>query len=73
MYVHVGPTGPITCSKCGSLKAVNPVNEPDVSIRCLDCGHERRSREADERDARKLWDQMGLGSVTIPKEPEAKF
>ena len=43
MYVNMGAWQPIKCSKCGSLKAVKPLNELGVEIRCLDCGHEMKT------------------------------
>lgn len=44
MYYHLPRPGPIRCSKCNSLRAVNPLNEDDVDVRCLDCGHEKRAK-----------------------------
>ncbi len=32
---------PMQCSECESHNIVNPVNERDVDLRCLDCGHEK--------------------------------
>ena len=53
MYIHIGPKGPILCSACGSPRAIKPVNEPDVILRCADCGHEKREPTRDKR-----WDDL---------------
>lgn len=39
MRVDLTGGKPIRCSKCGSTRAVRPVNDRDVEIRCEDCGH----------------------------------
>ena len=40
----IDPEGmkPLQCSECQSRDIVNPVNEDDVNLRCLNCGHERK-------------------------------
>jgi len=32
---------PTQCSICESQDIVNPVNERDIDLRCLNCGHEK--------------------------------
>lgn len=71
MYIHIGPTGPIRCSKCGSTNAVNPVNEPDVDIRCGDCGHAKTSSHKDRFDD-LLTKSVGT-SVYEPSDEDLKF
>jgi len=40
MHIDLTHGRPLTCSKCGSTNAVNPVNDRHVQIRCVDCGHQ---------------------------------
>ena len=54
---------PLQCSKCGSRNVVNPINEPYVTLRCIDCGHEKREpMEKHEASANTVW--------TRPKNPK---
>ena len=53
-------TGPVRCSKCGSTRASRPVNSSDIEIECLDCGHFKKTREAERRESearRREWDE----------------
>lgn len=51
MHIHIpGPRGVIRCSGCGSARAVKPVNEPDVILRCDDCGHTKREPSRKKHD-----------------------
>ncbi len=55
MHVNIGQLGPVFCSKCNSTNAVKPVNESDVLIRCLDCGHEVRATPIPEDATSASW------------------
>ena len=45
--------GPLTCSKCGSHRAVHPLNQSEVIARCEDCGHEKRKPTPEEDRSHK--------------------
>lgn len=62
MYYTIGTWKPIACSKCGSFKAVKPLNERQVEIRCLDCGHEKHAPPPPSAA------QGGTTSWTMPPE-----
>ena len=68
MYITVGKWQPIKCSKCGSLKAVRPLNELAVEIRCLDCGHEKKAPQT----TNPFGDTTGTSGIlsSIPKIDE---
>lgn len=71
MHIRMNPTYPMMCSKCGSLKAVKPVNEPEVILRCEDCGHEKREPAPADKKAFEdlLRSACGTSSRPIDEKP----
>ena len=64
----------LLCSKCGSRNAVKPLNERTVAARCMDCGHERLTEEAERRrvdEFTKAWHDQVQQSVNeqLDKNP----
>ena len=49
MHIDLTRGRPICCSKCGSTNAVRPINNRTIEIQCLDCGHSKLTREAEQR------------------------
>lgn len=50
MYIDLTRGKKVKCSKCGSTNAVHPINQPDIAVRCGDCGHTKLTREAEARN-----------------------
>lgn len=46
---------PLKCSKCGSTNAVKPINDWDVAVCCGDCGHTKKTREAEQRELERKY------------------
>ena len=70
MYYTIGTRKPIACSQCGSLRAVKPVNEPGVALRCLDCGHQKLD-PTPPTAAATIYQQAI--STAVPKDSEPTF
>lgn len=62
--------GPLTCSKCGSTRAVLSLNQSEIIARCQDCGHEKRKLTPDEeRSHRERFDELVTMAAT--KRPKS--
>lgn len=66
MHIDLTPPGPVTCSNCGSVNAVIPVNDPVVAIRCEDCGHHAVRPEAMKRNSYKWVDGTSSTAAGTP-------
>ena len=60
MHTDLTHGKPLTCSQCGSTNAVKPLNSRSVAVRCLDCGHTKLTREAEQREQEERMRELGV-------------